>query len=58
MYEEGMDFESALLADAELSKYLSRDEILRCFSEQHHLRNIDAIFERVFGATRLTGGHA
>jgi adenylosuccinate lyase len=48
-YEEGVDFETALKADAELAKYMSGDEIADCFRLEHHARNIDTIFERVFG---------
>ncbi len=51
MYEEGVDFRTALLADAELTGVLSRAEIEACFSPEDHLRNVDAIFQRVFGRT-------
>ena len=51
-YEEGIDFKSALLADAELRRQMSADEISALFSAEYHLRHVDHIFERVFGADR------
>jgi adenylosuccinate lyase len=51
MYEEGVDFKTALLADAELTSALDRKEIEACFSPEYHLRHVDAIFARVFGRT-------
>jgi adenylosuccinate lyase len=48
-YEEGVDFKTALLDDAELGELMSGEEIEECFSMEHHSRNVDAIFERVFG---------
>jgi adenylosuccinate lyase len=50
-YEEKKDFQSALLDDAELGKHLSKTEIEECFSMEHHGRNVDAVFERVFGTS-------
>jgi adenylosuccinate lyase len=48
-YEQGIDFKDALLADPELLKVLSPQEIETCFSTEQHLRHVDAIFDRVFG---------
>jgi adenylosuccinate lyase len=48
-YEENMDFKTALLNDAELSKVMTPEDIEACFTPDYHLRHIDAIFERVFG---------
>jgi adenylosuccinate lyase len=50
VHEEGVEFKDALLADAELLKVLRKEEIEACFSVDYHLRNIDEIFTRVFGA--------
>jgi adenylosuccinate lyase len=50
-YEEKKDFQSALLDDAELSRHLSKAELEKCFSMEHHARNVDAVFERVFGTS-------
>jgi adenylosuccinate lyase len=35
--------------DSEISKYLSSAEIDNCFDLAHYVRNVDAIFKRVFG---------
>jgi len=51
MYDEGVDFQSALLADPELRSVLSPEEIRACFSPDYHLRHVDAVFARVFGRT-------
>ena len=48
-YEEGVDFKTALLADPELTRVLSREEVEACFSPEYHLRYVDEIFQRVFG---------
>ncbi len=49
MHEQGTDFKSALLADPELLKEMSAEEISACFSIEPHLRHLDEIFQRVFG---------
>jgi adenylosuccinate lyase len=49
MYEEGIDFQKALLSDAELGKTLKPEEIRDCFSPNYHLKHVDEIFARVFG---------
>jgi adenylosuccinate lyase len=49
MYDEGVDFKTALLADPELTHVLTRQEIEACFEPEYHLRHVDAIFHRVFG---------
>jgi adenylosuccinate lyase len=48
-YEEGLDFKTALLGDVDLLKNMSPADIEGCFLAGYHLRNVDAIFERVFG---------
>lgn len=48
-FEEGQDFKRSLLADEDLSKLMAPAEIDACFSEESHLRHVDAVFERVFG---------
>ncbi len=50
VHEEGVEFKDALLADAELLKVMRKEEVEACFSVDHHLRHIDEIFRRVFGA--------
>ena len=42
-------FLQALLNDSELKTRLSADEIEKCFDYGYYTKNVDAIFERVFG---------
>jgi len=49
-YEEGADFLEALLADEELRKHLSEEEIRGVFDLGYHTQHVDEIFRRVFGA--------
>jgi len=55
MYEEGVDFRTALSQDPELTRLLSPEEIAACFSLDEHLRHVDVIFERVFGRDAKPG---
>ena len=48
-FEEGVDFKTALLRDADLLKVMSAADIEACFAPGYHLRHMDQIFERVFG---------
>ncbi|AKU90037.1 adenylosuccinate lyase [Vulgatibacter incomptus] len=48
-YEEGTDFLEALLADEDLRKHLSEDEIRGVFELGYHTKHVDEIFRRVFG---------
>ena len=41
------DFKKNLLCDKEILKHLSIKEIEECFNPSHHLKHIDAIFDRV-----------
>ncbi len=47
-YEEGTPFLEALLADQELLKAMSVDEIRACFDLEKHLAHVDEVFARVF----------
>ncbi len=49
-WEEEGDFRAAIEADSEIRAVLSPEQIARAFSEERQLRNVDRIFERVFGA--------
>jgi adenylosuccinate lyase len=49
MYEEGVDFKTALLGDPELTRVLSKEDVEACFSPEYHLRHVDTVFRRVFG---------
>jgi adenylosuccinate lyase len=44
------DFLAQLLADKDVRKHLSEAELRANFDLAHHLKHVDTIFERVFGA--------
>ena len=48
VWDENEDFQTLVKADREISAHLSASEIDRVFSLDTYLRNVDAIFERVF----------
>jgi adenylosuccinate lyase len=48
VWDEGRDFQSLVKADADISAHLSDTEIDHAFSLDTYLRNVGAIFERVF----------
>lgn len=48
VWDEGVDFLTLVKADEDINSKLTSEEIERTFSLDHYLRNIDAIFERVF----------
>jgi len=48
-WEQGGDFRAAVEADPEIRAVLTADQIGRTFSLERQLRNVGAIFERVFG---------
>ncbi|MBX3293737.1 MAG: adenylosuccinate lyase [Acidobacteria bacterium] len=48
VWDEGGDYKDLVMKDADISSYLSQDEIARVFDLQHYLRNVEAVFERVF----------
>ena len=48
VWEEGKDFQEELLADAEVTSFLSADEIKEAFDLGYHLKHVDTIFTRVF----------
>jgi adenylosuccinate lyase len=50
-FHEGTDFKALLLDDADLAGILSASEIEKAFDLDHHFRNVDTIFDRVFGAS-------
>ena len=52
-WDEGGDFRTHVLADADISSLLARDEIERAFSLDGYMRNVDAVFERVFADTQV-----
>jgi adenylosuccinate lyase len=48
-FDERVDFKTLLLADPEVTRVLTAAEIENAFDLDQQLRNVDAIFERVFG---------
>jgi adenylosuccinate lyase len=48
-FHEQKDFKSLLLADPDLMKVLTPAEVEKAFDLNDQMRNVDAIFERVFG---------
>ena len=48
-WDEGADFQWLVAADTDISAHLSKDQIKKIFSLDTYLRNVDAIFARVFG---------
>jgi adenylosuccinate lyase len=47
--KEGGDLKHELLADPEMRRYLSGEEIETAWSVERHLANVNVIFKRVFG---------
>ena len=49
VWAEGGDFQSKLAADPQVGGALGEEELAHCFDMDTHLKNLDRIFERVFG---------
>jgi adenylosuccinate lyase len=49
VWDENAEFQKLVQADSDITGRLSRAEIEKVFSLNNYLRNVDAIFERVFG---------
>ena len=49
VWDDGEDFQKLVKADADIGAHLSESQIDRVFSLATYLRNVDAIFDRVFG---------
>ncbi|MCE1227299.1 MAG: adenylosuccinate lyase [Geobacteraceae bacterium] len=50
VWEEGKDFQTELLADPEVVGALGENKIRESFDLSYHLKHVDTIFKRVFGA--------
>lgn len=46
-WDEGVSFRQALEKDEDVTSRLSAKELDECFDLEHHLRNVDTIFERL-----------
>jgi adenylosuccinate lyase len=55
-FHEQKDFKTLLGADPDLVQVLGEDEIDRAFDLNDQLRNVDAIFDRVFNRTAELAG--
>ncbi len=49
VWDEGGEYKDLVMKDADISSRLSQEEIARVFDLGHYLRNVDRVFERVFG---------
>lgn len=49
VWEHGKDFQTELHADAEVTRFLSKEEIKLLFNMDYHTKHIDTIFQRIFG---------
>ncbi len=49
-WADGSDFQEKLADDPDVGGLLGGEALARCFDLNEHFRNIDAIFERVFGS--------
>jgi adenylosuccinate lyase len=49
VWEEGKDFQTELLADEDVRRYLGEADIRELFDFNYHLKHVDTIFTRVFG---------
>ena len=56
-FHEQKDFKSLLLADPDLMKVLTPADVEKAFDLKDQLRNVDAIFERVFAPVPMESVH-
>jgi len=54
-WEEGADFRAAIEYDPEVRKYMNQEKITASFAVPRYLKNVDAIFKRVFESTYQMG---
>jgi adenylosuccinate lyase len=45
--QAGGDFRKLISEDAQVQTYLSAEDIAECFNPQHHLQNLDTIYQRL-----------
>lgn len=48
VWEQGKNFEEELLADAEVTAVLAKEQISKLFDMHYHTKHVNTIFERVF----------
>lgn len=49
VWDEGGEYAELVKQDADISSHLTQEEIARVFDLKHYLRNVDRVFQRVFG---------
>src|SRR6476659_3194966 len=49
VWDEGGDYRELVAGDPDISSHLTKEEIARVFDLRHYLRNVDRVFQRVFG---------
>ncbi len=49
VWDEGGEYKELIMKDADISSHLSSEEISRVFDLKHYLRNVEKVFNRVFG---------
>jgi adenylosuccinate lyase len=54
-WEEDSDFQLAISEDPQIARYLSPDQLAESFSLTRQLRNVDRVFDRVFGSDQASG---
>jgi adenylosuccinate lyase len=47
-FHDQTDFKALLLSDGDVTKVLPREEVEKAFDLKEQLRNVDAVFKRVF----------
>jgi len=57
-YDEYKDFKQLLLADAEVMGVLDRQTVEDAFDLKVQLKNVDQVFDRVFGSAAVAAGRA
>jgi adenylosuccinate lyase len=57
VWDEGANFRELVMNNPAVTSWLSSEEIAGLFDLQHQLRNVDKIFERVFGGERPAAGN-
>jgi adenylosuccinate lyase len=55
-WDEGLDFRTLVRADPDIAARLSTEQIERAFDVRTQLKNVDRIFERVFGGIHKYSG--
>jgi adenylosuccinate lyase len=54
VWDEGGDFQTLVAADPDIQKHLATEQIKNAFSLDTYLRNVDAVFARVFGREEVS----